>query len=259
MSNQEDDGEGATRLEQIYTTPSAEELRQVVTDQLDLQAGEAVLSVGCGPGFELVALAEAVGERGHVHGIDIDEETLASAEDRCGDLPQVTLERGDATDLPVADESYDVAVAKQVYQFVDDIDAAVSELHRVLCPGGRAAVVAGDVDTQVIHSSDRTRTKRASEAVRDARPTPHLGSRLTSYLDDAGLTVEHIEPKPTLHTEINERVAQGIEARREILEADESFDQSEIEAWEQDLRDLDEAGETFVYESQFVYIARKPE
>lgn len=258
MSNQHDE-EGGTKLERIYTTPSAEELRQLVTNWLNLQAGEAVLSIGCGPGFEPSALAEAVGERGHVHGIDIDEETLAIAEDRCGDLPQVTLKQGDATALPVADASYDAAVAKQVYQFIDDIDAAMSELHRVLRPGGRAAVVEGDVDAQVIHSSDRNRTKHASEAVRDARPTPHLGSRLTSYLNDAGLVVEHIEPKPTLHTEINERVAQGIEARRDILEADESFDQSEIEAWEQDLKELDEAGETFVYVPQFVYIAKKSE
>lgn len=256
MTNR-DNEEGETKLERMYTTPNAKELRQLVTDQLDLQAGEAVLSIGCGPGFELAALAEAVGERGHVHGIDIDEEALAVAEVRCGELPQVTLEQGDATDLPIADASYDAAVTKQVYQFIDDIDAAMGELHRVLRPGGRAAVVEGDVDAQVIYSSNRTRTKRASEAVRDARPTPHLGSRLTSYLNDVGLTVEHIEPKPTLHTEINERVAQGIEARREILEADESFDQSEIEAWEQDLRDLDEAGEAFIFMPQFVYIARR--
>ena len=256
MTNQ-DDEDRKTRLERMYTAQDAEELRQLVINQLDLRSGEAVLSIGCGPGFEPAALAEAVGESGHVHGIDIDEETLALAADRCAEMPQVTFEQGDATDLPVADASFDVAVAKQVYQFIDDIEAAVNELHRVLRPCGRAAVVEGDVDAQVIHSSDRNRTKRTAEAVRDARPTPHLGSRLTSYLNDAELTVEYIEPKPTLHTEINERVAQGIQFRREILQADESFDQSEIEVWEQDLRDLDEAGETFMFMPQFVYIAKK--
>lgn len=251
--------EGAERIERILSTSSARELRGLVVDRLDPQAGESVLSIGCGPGFEPAALAAAVGERGRVHGVDVSEVTLALAEQRCDDLPRVTFARGDATALPVADGSYDAAVAKQVYQFVDDIEAALRELHRVLEPGGRAAIVEGDVDAQVVHSSDRDRTKRVQEAYLDVVPTPHLGSRLVSLLPGAGLTVERIEPKPNLHREINERVERGIEARRGILEANESFDRSEIEAWERDLRDLDEAGEFLTGGIQFVYIARKPE
>lgn len=218
-----------------------------------------MLSIGCGPGFEPAVLAEDVGESGRVHGIDLDEETLASARNRCADLPQVMFERGDATALPVQDESYDAAVAKQVYQFVPEIETAISELRRVLKYGGRAVVVEKDVDARVIHSSDRDRMKRVEEAYLDVCPNPNLGSELISYLNTEGLTVEHVEPFPMLHREIDERIARAIDVYREFLEADESFDQPEIETWERDLRDLDEAGEFLSCGTQFIYLVRKSE
>lgn len=246
-------------LERLLASPNADAARQFVRDRLDLRPDESVLSIGCGPGFEPASLAEDIGERGRVHGIDANEETLAGAEDRCGDLPQVSFERGDATDLPVPDDSYDVAVAKEVYQFVPDVETALNELQRILVPGGRAAVVTKDVDARVIHSSDRDRMRRAKEAYVDAVLHPHLGSSLVSSLPEAGLTVEEIEPRPDVHTEINEQVERGIEVQRAFMEADESFEQSEIEEWERDLRELDEAGEFLSCGTQFLYIARNPE
>lgn len=251
------DKEETEMLETILTTPNAERFRQFVRDRLNLRPDESVVSIGCGPGFEPAILAEDISESGRVHGVDVNEETLAVAEDRCAELPQVSFEQADATDLPMPGESYDVAVAKQVYQFVPDIDSALHELQRILKPGGRAAVIEKDVDARVIHASDRDRMQRASEVYRDAVLHPHLGSRLISSFPDAGLTVEDVEPRANVHTEINDQVERGIEVQREFMEADESFDQSEIEAWEQDLRALDDAGEFLACGTQFLYIVRK--
>lgn len=99
------------RLEAIYTTPSGAERRQLVRDRLGLQSGNEVISIGCGPGFEPAELAEVVGEGRTVYGVDVSEAMLAMADNQCEGLPQVTLEQGDAVDLPVADESFDAAVA----------------------------------------------------------------------------------------------------------------------------------------------------
>lgn len=260
MSNRGSSSRDETEmLERILTTPGAESLRQFVREHLNLRPDESVLSIGCGPGFEPATLAADISERGRVLGLDVNSETLAIARDRCADLPQVSFGQGDAAELPVPDDSFDVAVAKQVYQFVPDIDRALRELQRVLKPGGRAAVVSKDLDAWVLHSSDRRRMQRAKEVYRRALLHPHLGSRLIARLPAAGLVVEDIEPKPVLHTEINAQVERGIEVHRKFLEADESFDQSELEAWEQDLRELDEAGEFFSCGTQFLYIARRPE
>jgi hypothetical protein len=59
---------------------------------------------------------------------------------------------------------------------------------------------------------------------------------------EAGLAVEDIEPRAVHNTEINERVERGIEVTREFPEEDDSVDDDEIDAWEADLRALEEAG-----------------
>lgn len=253
------DEEESKRLEAIYTSPSAAERRQLVRDRLELQPGESVLSIGCGPGFEPAELAEAVGENGRIHGIDLSEAMLAMADHRCADLPHVTLEEADAVDLPVPDESFDAAVSVQVYAYVDDVDTAVTELHRVLRPSGRAAVYSTDWDTFIWHSSDRARMDRAITTWTDVYTNPHLGSQLASYFDDAGLVVEHIEPNSILNTQLKGTFAGFLlDLFRGQMEADDALEPREIETWEQDLKDLDEAGETFFNLTQYLYLVRKP-
>lgn len=253
------DEEEAKQLEAIYTSLSAAERRQLVRDRLELQLGEAVLSIGCGPGFEPAELAKAVGESGRVYGIDVSDAMLAMADRHCADLPHLTLEQGDATDLPVANESFDAAVSVQVYSYVHDVDSAVAELNRVLRPGGRAAVYSTDWDTFVWHSSDRARMDRAIDAWTDVYAHPHLGPQLASYFHDVGLTVEHVEPNSILNTDLDGTFAgYVIDLFRGQMEADETCEPREIDSWEQDLRELDAVGETFFNLTQYLYIVRKP-
>jgi len=116
-----------------------------------------------------------------------------------------------------------------------------------------------DGDSTVWHSTDADRMDRAIEAFTDIYANPRLGSRLTSFLLDAGFTVEHVEPYSNLATDLDGYAGLVLELFKGQLEADEAFDRSEIEAWERDLRDLDEAGETFLNLTYYLYIVRKPE
>ncbi|WP_459194993.1 methyltransferase domain-containing protein [Halosimplex sp. J119] len=245
-------------LERISTVSSAEALREFVVTALAFSPEESVLSVGCGPGFETAEVAEDVGDEGRVLGVDVNGATLRAPSGRCADRPQVSFGLGDVTDLPIADGRFDAAVAKQMLQFVDDVDAALSELYRVLRPGGRLAVVAGDSDTQVLHSGDPDRMNRIEAAYRDVRPDDRLGARLRSLLPAVGFTVSDVHAVPIVQTAINEQVERGIEVRREILSEHSAIDQSEIDAWETDLRELDEADEFLFCGIQFLYIAKKP-
>jgi ubiquinone/menaquinone biosynthesis C-methylase UbiE len=244
--------------ERILTTDLEAEFREFVIDQLALRPDESVLSVGCGPGFETAALAQHVTEDGNITGIDPNEEVLAAARDRCEDFSQVSFTRGDITDLPVADESYDLAIAKQVFSEISDVESALNELHRVIERGGRVAVTAADRRTHV-KNTPTDRTKRADEIYRSEMAGRQLGTRLVGLLPEAGFRIEDVVPRAKIQTEITDQVERGIEVQRGFLENSDAFDDAEIDGWEAELRELDEADRFLSCGTAFLYIARKPE
>jgi SAM-dependent methyltransferase len=96
-----------------------------------------VLEVGCGIGVGPVNLARAHGCR--VVGIDRSEQMIEWARRRArehGVEGRLELRVADVTDLPFADDRFDVAFAESVLAFVDDKPKALREMVRVVRPGG---------------------------------------------------------------------------------------------------------------------------
>jgi ubiquinone/menaquinone biosynthesis C-methylase UbiE len=90
-----------------------------------------VLDVGCGDG----QIARALSAQGsEVLGIDPTQLHIDIARERAGGP---TYEVGSATRLPVADNSQDAVVACLVFEHIDEVDAAIAEVARVLKPGGQ--------------------------------------------------------------------------------------------------------------------------
>ncbi|WP_437766798.1 class I SAM-dependent methyltransferase [Sorangium sp. So ce281] len=90
--------------------------------------GRDVLEVGCGTGLLLArigAFARAA------RGVDLSPGMLERARERGLDVVE-----GSATDLPFADESFDVACSFKVLAHVEDVRRALSEMARVVRPGG---------------------------------------------------------------------------------------------------------------------------
>ena len=116
--------------------------------KLAIPAGARVLDVGCGLGGPSRHLATLFD--GTVTGIDlsapfIDVATLLTR--RCGLDGRVTHQVGDATALPFADASFDIAWTQHVAMNIADRAGLYAGIHRVLRPGGRLAlydVVAGE-------------------------------------------------------------------------------------------------------------------
>ncbi|HEU4449984.1 MAG TPA: ubiquinone/menaquinone biosynthesis methyltransferase [Gaiellaceae bacterium] len=98
-----------------------------------VRPGDDVLDACCGTG-ELALAAERAG--GRVTGLDFSERMLARAR---GKSAAVRWVRGDVLALPFADASFDAATVGFGIRNVDDLEAGLAELARVLRPGGRLA------------------------------------------------------------------------------------------------------------------------
>jgi ubiquinone/menaquinone biosynthesis C-methylase UbiE len=179
------------RVEATYLTPDVVEQRRLVVEALQLRPGEDVLDVGVGPGLLACEMAEEVGRDGSVRGVDPSDSMLAIAERRraTADGALVEFVRGDAGKLPFAEDSFDVAVSTQVYEYVPDMPAALTEARRVLRPGGRLVVLDTDWGSIVWRSSDPERMRRVLAAWDEHLADPYLPRRLTGLLADAGFAV----------------------------------------------------------------------
>lgn len=103
-----------------------------------LGAGEHVVDVGSGAGFDSFIAARQVGPTGRVIGVDMTPEMLEKARDNAArlGLDNVEFREGLAEDLPVADDWADVVVSNGVINLCPDKRAVFEEIHRVLQPGG---------------------------------------------------------------------------------------------------------------------------
>ncbi len=98
-----------------------------------------LLDFGCGPGSITVDLAGYVGPSGTVVGVDQNDEAIAVARHDHG-APNVSYLQASVYDLPYPDGYFDVAYGHQVLQHLADPVAALTEIHRVLKPGGIVAI-----------------------------------------------------------------------------------------------------------------------
>lgn len=174
------------RLEALYARGDAVRRRSLVRSALVAAAGERVLDIGCGPGFLCAELLQEVGFKGSIVGVDSSTAMLNLAESRCDGHDNVEFRQADATALPVDDSSFDAAVCVQVLEYVADVKAALSEMYRVLRPGGR--VVVWDVDWATVswHSEDRARMAKVLEAWDERLVHPSLPQTLGPALRSAG-------------------------------------------------------------------------
>jgi SAM-dependent methyltransferase len=233
------DEEGTRRLQRLYSTPDVVQQRAEVLALLAAQPGERVLDVGSGPGFLVASLADAVGAGGAVRGLDRSAPMNAVARQLVASRPWAVIDDGDALELPYPDGAFDAAVSTQVYEYVADIPRALSELRRVLRPGGRALVLDTDWDSLVWHVADRARHRRIMAAWEEHLVDPHLPCTLSGHLRRAGLRVtgRHLIALFNPTYEPDTFSALNIETIGRFVTGRQGLTAADVEAWTADLRE----------------------
>ena len=107
-----------------------------------LRAGQTVLDLGAGAGFDAFLAAREVGPTGRVIGVDMTPEmvTKARANARAGGFAHVEFRLGELEALPVADNTVDVIISNCVINLCPDKRPVYREAFRVLKAGGRIVV-----------------------------------------------------------------------------------------------------------------------
>ncbi len=124
------------------------ESNEWVVSLLELEEDDHVLEVGFGPGTAIRKLA-AKTTKGHVAGIDISKamvEQATSLNEEAVNDGRVDLRLGKATSMPWPSDRFDKALAVNVIYLWPNLDPVLSEIKRVLKPGGMLALYLAPIE-----------------------------------------------------------------------------------------------------------------
>jgi arsenite methyltransferase len=139
-------GERLYTIEQRGELPTATTLASLgcgnPTAVADLHEGEVVLDLGSGGGIDVILSAKRVGPTGVAYGLDMTDEMLALGRKNAEEagVANVHFLKGVIEEIPLSADSVDVVISNCVINLSVDKTAVLTEMARVLRPGGRVGV-----------------------------------------------------------------------------------------------------------------------
>ncbi len=157
-----------------------------------LKAGETVVDLGAGGGFDCFLAAHEVGETGRVIGIDMTPDMLSKARNNAekGQFKNVEFRLGEIEHLPIQDAMIDVIISNCVINLSPNKAQVFKDAFRVLKPGGRLAIA--DV-VATVELPDAMRNDPA--LIAGCMGNASLISDLEEMIKAAGFCNVRIQPK----------------------------------------------------------------
>jgi ubiquinone/menaquinone biosynthesis C-methylase UbiE len=152
-------------------------LAPLFADFAGVEPGWRVLDVGCGPGALTSELASRLGAD-HVAGSDPSSGFVAACAQR---LPQADIRLAPAERLPWSDRSFDAALSQLVMNFLEDADAGLREMRRVVRPNGMVAACTWD------YGGEMQMLRTFWDAALELDPAAPDEARVMGYTDPGSL------------------------------------------------------------------------
>ena len=252
------DDAAAERLEAVYLGPDVVAQREDTIKRLAVQKGERVLDIGSGPGFLAAVIAQQTGPDGSVVCVDISEQMVERAGQR-NEHEWLEYQCADATELPFADDCFDVVVSTQVAEYVPDVDKFLSEVHRVLKPGGRGLILATDWDGVCWHSEHPVRMEKVLKAFAPHCADSSLPRTLSARLKRVGLVVNDVSYFSIINVDRYDGCYGGglVPFIVAYVGAEDIVPETELAAWAEEQAALDARGEHFFSTGRFSFAISK--
>lgn len=254
-THQQFDEQASRRVEAVYQTADIIAQRARILGALALRPGERVVDLGCGPGLLALEMSVQVADAGAIEGIDASPSMMELALRRCAGRANVRLRVGDVADLPYEDAAFDAGVCTQVYEYVPDVPNALRELHRVMRPGGRIAIVDTDWESCVWHSSASARMRRVIDSWDAHCAHPHLPRVLGKLLQEAGFADIRCNAIPLINTAYHPQTYSYSMISLISTYAAKTVGENLAQAWAGDLRNLGARGEYFFSVNRYLFEA----
>lgn len=246
-------------LDAVRRSPQIAQAKQWSFEQLRLNAGHAVLDVGCGTGDDVATLVELVGPTGRAVGVDSSAAMVSESIRRHVQVPGVSFHLARAEQLPLESETFDACRAERTLQHVGDPERAVAEMFRVLKPGGRVALIEPDWEGLLLEGTDPNLSSTIWRNRLGSYQQPRIGRRLRSLLVQAGLIETTVQAIATVFTDFK-IVRRNFEIEKAASGAVEAgvVSEQEAERWLAELRDADLEGRFLCSVLSFRAAGQKP-
>lgn len=179
------------------------EYKQASFSLLELRQGMSVLDAGSGLGEDALKIASAVSPGGRVTGVDLSAHMVKEACSKLSsDTDNIEFLVGDVTKLEFPDESFDRCRIDRTLQHLDRPEEALSELCRVLKPGGIMLAFDNDWETFTISSSMHAAVRKVCNYWCSSFPSGWIGRELYGIFRGLGLDRVEVHPRTLVITDL---------------------------------------------------------
>lgn len=182
-----------------------EQERRQMIDALDINPGDTVLDLGCGPGLWTAMLADKVKPDGKVIGLDFDPSLVKFAQEKISieykDI--IEFKEADFHKIPFDANKFDFVFFGNCFAYVTEIEKVIEEMKRVTKEGGKVAAKDFDGAVFIVHPIEPHLTMKilsaAAQSMQETPPDPYFDNFVGRKLHGLFLKAEFRNISTTSH------------------------------------------------------------